>query len=70
MFNVDDELDTMAFPQTEVKSTDILIVGGGMSGLSAAIWISKNTNHRCIVVEKSDKIGGSSRLYVDRTQPN
>src|SRR5690554_4507087 len=42
-------------------STDILIIGGGMSGLSAAI-VASQAHVRCILVEKSKEIGGSSKL--------
>ncbi|KAH7131223.1 FAD binding domain-containing protein [Dactylonectria macrodidyma] len=42
-------------------STDVLIIGGGMSGLSAAVAVS-SSKARCVIVEKSDGIGGSSKL--------
>ncbi|KAH7010143.1 FAD binding domain-containing protein [Ilyonectria destructans] len=43
-------------------NTDVLIIGGGMSGLSAAIAVSSSSKVRCVVVEKSDTLGGSSKL--------
>jgi protoporphyrinogen oxidase len=52
----------MTFSELDTISTDVLIIGGGMSGLSSAIWVSKNSQADCIVVEKGDKLGGSSRL--------
>ncbi|RSL49046.1 hypothetical protein CEP54_012630 [Fusarium duplospermum] len=42
--------------------TDVVIIGGGMSGLSAAITLSKSTQVRCVLVEKSHVLGGSSKL--------
>ncbi|RSL93653.1 hypothetical protein CEP52_013113 [Fusarium oligoseptatum] len=42
--------------------TDVVIIGGGMSGLSAAIALSKSTQARCVLVEKSYVLGGSSKL--------
>ncbi|KAF5005067.1 hypothetical protein FDECE_8483 [Fusarium decemcellulare] len=47
---------------TETIETDVLIIGGGMSGLSAAIALSKSTQTRFVLVEKSNVLGGSSKL--------
>ena len=41
--------------------TDVLIVGGGMSGLSAAIVCSQN-GLKTLIVEKSSLLGGSAAL--------
>lgn len=41
--------------------TDVLIIGGGMSGLSAAIQ-ALSSGSSCIIIEKSTKVGGSARL--------
>ncbi|KPM41911.1 hypothetical protein AK830_g4651 [Neonectria ditissima] len=51
----------MTYSELERISTDVLIIGGGMAGLSATIAVS-NSKARCVVVEKSDRLGGSSRL--------
>lgn len=52
----------MASPQLDRIETDVLIIGGGMSGLSAAIVVSRLSQARCVLVEKSDTLGGSSKL--------
>ncbi|KAK7428074.1 hypothetical protein QQZ08_005506 [Neonectria magnoliae] len=51
----------MTYSDLQRINTDVLIIGGGMAGLSAAITVS-NSETRCVVVEKSDRLGGSSRL--------
>lgn len=38
---------------------DVAVIGGGGSGLSAAVQVAKNGN-TCAVIEKEDKVGGSS----------
>lgn len=54
-------LETMA-PTPERIETDIVIIGGGMSGLSAAIALSESSQVRCVLVDKSHVLGGSSKL--------
>ncbi len=47
----------------EDEETDIVVVGAGMAGLSAAIEIKRsNPDMNVIVVEKNGYVGGSSRL--------
>jgi succinate dehydrogenase/fumarate reductase flavoprotein subunit len=46
--------------QTETENYDIVIVGGGMSGMSAAIEIARNSDASVLVLEKNAYIGGSS----------
>jgi glycine/D-amino acid oxidase-like deaminating enzyme len=41
--------------------TGVLIIGGGMAGLSAAITLSR-AGFDCLIVEASKQLGGSSRL--------
>ncbi|KAJ3547354.1 hypothetical protein NM208_g1562 [Fusarium decemcellulare] len=47
---------------TETIETDVLIIGGGMSGLSAAIALSNSSQTRFVLAEKSNVLGGSSKL--------
>ncbi|EEU34582.1 uncharacterized protein NECHADRAFT_88984 [Fusarium vanettenii 77-13-4] len=49
-------------PTPERIETDIVIIGGGMSGLSAAIALSESSQVRCVLVDKSHVLGGSSKL--------
>jgi succinate dehydrogenase/fumarate reductase flavoprotein subunit len=49
-------------PTPERIETDVVIIGGGMSGLSAAIALGESSQARCILVEKSHVLGGSSKL--------
>ncbi len=53
----------------------IVIVGGGISGVSIAYLLSKHTNHDVLLIEKDDKIGGKAATfedsgYVIETGPN
>jgi phytoene dehydrogenase-like protein len=53
-------LRTMNFgPPTETITTDVLIVGGGVSGLSAARYLKRFTNN-FILVELGDDVGGNA----------
>ncbi|KAM5343662.1 hypothetical protein ACJ41O_012199 [Fusarium nematophilum] len=49
-------------PTQHRLETDVLIIGGGMSGLSATIAVAKSSQARCVLIEKSDVLGGSSKL--------
>ncbi|MBL7692944.1 MAG: FAD-dependent oxidoreductase [Flavipsychrobacter sp.] len=53
--------DGKAFPppSQEVR-TGILIIGGGISGLSAARWLQKKGAENVIMVEMGDETGGNS----------
>ncbi|MEG1033381.1 MAG: NAD(P)-binding protein [Chryseobacterium sp.] len=49
------------FPQsTEVIHTQYLIVGGGISGLSACRFFSQNNKHDYLLLEMEDHLGGNS----------
>ena len=45
-----------------IIETDVLIVGGGASGLPAAISARRNGAERVLVIEKGDQIGGNGRM--------
>lgn len=44
----------------EIKEIDTLIVGGGISGLSAAWWLNKNNKTNFILLEMDKELGGNS----------
>lgn len=46
--------------------TDVVIVGGGLSGLAAAITLVRN-GARITLIERSQKLGGRCYSYRDRT---
>lgn len=46
--------------QGEAESYDIVVVGGGISGLSAAIEVARNSGASVVVLEKEGYAGGSS----------
>lgn len=48
--------------QVESLSKRILVIGGGMSGLSAALDAA-NTGYEVTIVEKSDSLGGHAKLW-------
>lgn len=48
--------------QGETQNYDIVVVGAGMSGMSAAIEIARNSNASVLVLEKEAYTGGSSRV--------
>lgn len=53
-------LRTMKFdPPTETITTDVLIIGGGVSGLSAARYLKRFTNN-FLLVELGDDVGGNA----------
>ena len=46
----------------EAESYDVVVVGSGMAGLSAAIDIARNSDLSVVVLEKNAYTGGSSRV--------
>lgn len=46
----------------EAQSYDVVVVGSGMAGLSAAIEIARNSSLSVLVLEKEAYTGGSTRL--------
>ena len=44
---------------------DIAVVGGGISGVSAAYIINKHTKHNVILIEKDQELGGKSKTIHD-----
>lgn len=50
----------------EKLKTDNLIIGGGLTGLSAAQSIKKNTNEDFLIIDKSNTVGGLTRsVHID-----
>lgn len=47
---------------------DILIIGGGPTGLTLATLFSKNKNYKVLLIDKNKSLGGCHR--VDRTEQN
>jgi len=44
---------------------DIAVVGGGISGVSAAYIINKHTEHNVMLIEKDQELGGKSKTIHD-----
>ena len=47
---------------TDSKSTQVLIVGAGPGGLTAAMMLAK-TGDKVIILEKSDRVGGRTKVF-------
>jgi spermidine dehydrogenase len=43
------------------ETYDLLVVGGGLSGLAAAVFFQKNTGGRCLVLDNHAIFGGEAR---------
>ncbi|MBL7197205.1 MAG: FAD-dependent oxidoreductase [Candidatus Omnitrophica bacterium] len=43
-------------------STEIVIIGGGLSGLVLGYFLAKE-KYKCIIIEKEDRLGGLSAVY-------
>ncbi|MBC3538222.1 FAD-dependent oxidoreductase [Rufibacter sediminis] len=43
------------------QEVDVVIIGGGVSGLSAARWLQKNSEQRVCLLELEDRTGGNSQ---------
>ncbi|CCH03107.1 hypothetical protein FAES_5108 [Fibrella aestuarina BUZ 2] len=53
--------DGMAFPQpTKTSTTDVLIVGGGVAGLSARRWLHKQGVRDVLLLELEEQVGGNA----------
>ncbi|RNI22558.1 FAD-dependent oxidoreductase [Rufibacter latericius] len=46
---------------TKTEEVDIVVIGGGVSGLSAARWLQKNSPARVCLLELEDRTGGNSQ---------
>ena len=53
------------YSMTESKIYDVIIIGGGTSGLAAASELSKLGNKNILVLEASNRLGG--RINTSRT---
>ena len=58
-------IDSVHFSQTEQVTTDILIVGGGPAGLSAAIELGE-LGIRTLIVDDKDRLGGKLVLQTHK----
>lgn len=54
----------MAQSKSQHQSTDVVIVGGGLAGMTAALGLQQD-GINCIVLEKEDILGGRARSWVD-----
>ncbi|WP_240337097.1 FAD-dependent oxidoreductase [Rufibacter psychrotolerans] len=46
---------------TQTEEIDVAVIGGGVSGLSAARWLSKHSRARVCLLELEDQTGGNSQ---------
>jgi 15-cis-phytoene desaturase len=53
-------------PETQYESTDVVIVGGGLSGLTAALGL-QGEGVQVLVLEKESLLGGRARSWIDPT---
>ena len=54
--------DAVEKTEKEAENYDIVVVGGGISGMSAAIQVARENNASVVLVEKEGYAGGSSLL--------
>ena len=45
----------------EVGEVDVVVVGGGFSGLTAAFTVQKTGKHNCLVIDNQNMFGGEAR---------
>jgi len=55
----------LAMSPTETAESEILIVGGGIAGLSAAWWLSRQGRNDYTLLELSSNIGGNAQSGVN-----
>lgn len=58
------DLRPMRRPSIEKRDVDVLVVGGGPSGLAAAVAAAEGAAH-VLLVEESDRLGGTLLLHPD-----
>src|ERR1044072_4755276 len=58
-------VETMAADLTSSNSFDVIVIGGGFAGLSAAARLSKN-GARVLVLEAKARLGGRATAFQDR----
>lgn len=46
--------------------TDVLIIGGGISGLSARRWLTKYSNAKVLLLEMDNSLGGNAQYHRNR----
>ncbi|KAA9345666.1 NAD(P)-binding protein [Adhaeribacter soli] len=46
---------------TQTETKDVVIIGGGISGLSAACWLKQNSDQDFCLLELEEETGGNSR---------
>lgn len=68
--NLGHRLITMDFPSiSETIEEEVLIIGGGISGLSAAYYFTKNNFHNYKIIELESEVGGNSRFGQNKITP-
>ena len=50
---------TAAIPQEALKDVDVVVIGGGLSGLQAA-WDVQKAGFSCVVLEARNRVGGKT----------
>ncbi|MBF0572278.1 MAG: FAD-dependent oxidoreductase [Desulfamplus sp.] len=61
----DDNLSTFEDIDSQIKDVDVLIIGGGPAGLSAAIELGK-LNIKTLIVDDKDRLGGKLVLQTHK----
>ena len=53
--------------KVSISETDVLIVGGGISGLSAAYWLSEHSDLKVTLLDLDKQLGGNAQSGQDKT---